>query len=166
MRSMTDAHPAPTPEGMLIGRAMIRKGVKAPEVAKLAKISAGRWRHIVNGAQPLGGGQYARVVAPPVTLARMAKVVDVTPEQLEGVGRADAAKVLREDLDDQQAATSEEDHYFVPGLGEVITDEQERELWDLDPTNYSEDVRLGLIFRLREKRAQEQAQAWRRKAAG
>lgn len=55
-----------------------------------------RWRHIVNGYQPVGRGEAIQVVAPAATLARMARVVGVTAEELRGVGRDDAAEEMTE----------------------------------------------------------------------
>lgn len=49
----------------------------------------------MNGYRP-EAGQYIPVRAPAETLARMAQVVGVTPEQLEQANRADAAAELRE----------------------------------------------------------------------
>lgn len=44
----------------------------------------------------MGKDLWVPVKAPPETLARMAQVVGVTPEQLETAGRPDAAAELRE----------------------------------------------------------------------
>lgn len=59
-------------------------------------MSDGRWGQIVRGYQTMGDDVFAAVRAPADTLARMAKVVGVTPEQLEEAGRGDAAEELRE----------------------------------------------------------------------
>lgn len=73
---------------------MDRRRLSARKLASQAGISEGRWRQIVNGYQSMGGGQYVPVVAPPLTLARMAEVVGVDPTQLREAGRADAADEL------------------------------------------------------------------------
>lgn len=86
--------PDPRPEGQLIQAA--QRGRSAAALAPLAGISNTRWRHIVNGYQPMGAGQDVAVVAPATTLARMARAVGVTPEQLVEVGREDAALELRQ----------------------------------------------------------------------
>ncbi|MFD5042002.1 hypothetical protein ACFWNI_33670 [Streptomyces sp. NPDC058377] len=58
------------------------------------RLGGGRWRHIEQG--------YTRRIpftpttAPAKTLAHMANVVGVQPEQLAKAGRADAAEILRE----------------------------------------------------------------------
>lgn len=160
MRCMAERRPEPTPEGALIRRAMIRKGVNAPDVADQAGITAGRWRHIVNGAQPLGGGKYNRVVAPAATLARMARAVDVTPEQLEQAGRRDAAEVLRDLLASQQpnSATA----FTDPATGEVYEEQWERDIWDLTSLDMAE--RRKLIYYARSERARTEAE--QRRAAG
>jgi transcriptional regulator with XRE-family HTH domain len=71
------------------------RGLSGRKAAEMAGMSEGRWRQIVNGYQVVSAGQYSPVVAPPDTLARMAHVVGVTPEQLEEVEREDAANELR-----------------------------------------------------------------------
>jgi transcriptional regulator with XRE-family HTH domain len=87
--------PAPPAEGELITRALKAKKLSVREAARRAGISEGWWRQIVKGYQSLSGGGYGPVRGPAETLARMAKVVDVTPEQLTKVGRNDAATELR-----------------------------------------------------------------------
>lgn len=82
------------PEGALIDRATKAKKVSKRRAAEMAGISEGRWRAIVNGYQSAGGGQTVTVVAPANTLARMARVVDVSADQLREAERADAADVL------------------------------------------------------------------------
>lgn len=87
--------PAQPPEGKLIAAALKRSGMSARKAAKLVPISEGRWRQIVNGYQTVSAGVHIPVEGPPETVARMASVVRVTPEQLEQVGRADVAEELR-----------------------------------------------------------------------
>ncbi|HZB32734.1 MAG TPA: helix-turn-helix transcriptional regulator [Streptosporangiaceae bacterium] len=88
--------PDPQPEGKLITEARKRARLSGREAARRAGISEGRWRQIVNGYMVVTKGVYSPVVgAPAETIARMAQSVDVTPEQLESVGRADAAEELR-----------------------------------------------------------------------
>jgi hypothetical protein len=86
--------PAQSPEGRLIERLMTRKNLTARACAPKAGISEGRWRQITNGYQAMGRGEYTRVTAPDSTLARMAKVVGITPEQLREVDREVAAEIL------------------------------------------------------------------------
>lgn len=92
-----DERPAPPPEGKLIADALARKGLSIREASRRANISYGRWRQITSGYQNVSPGVYAPVHAPAATLARMARVVGVTPGQLEQAGRADVAEVLSAD---------------------------------------------------------------------
>jgi transcriptional regulator with XRE-family HTH domain len=95
MAGMT-TKPDPQPEGKLITEARKRARLSGREAARRAGISEGRWRQIVNGYMVVTKGVYSPVVgAPAETIARMAQSVDVTPEQLESAGRADAAEELR-----------------------------------------------------------------------
>lgn len=92
--------PEQQPEGRLIGEAAKARGLSARQAAQQTGISDTRWRHIVAGYQPAGGSNYIQVLGPPETLARMAKVVGLRPEQLAEVGRADAAAELTKLLGD------------------------------------------------------------------
>lgn len=89
--------PPQPPEGALLSRALRSRTprMSARTAARLADISEARWRQIVAGYASAGHGQYVAVKAPPDTLARMARVVDVPPTQLEEAGRPDAAAALR-----------------------------------------------------------------------
>src|SRR5256885_5929030 len=88
--------PEQRPEGWLIAAALKRSNLSARKASQLAGMSDGRWGQIVRGYQTMGDGVYAPVKAPAETIARMAKVVGVTPEQLEDLDRADAAEELRQ----------------------------------------------------------------------
>lgn len=85
--------PTQRPEGDLLER--LRNGMQpalsARAAAKAAGLSPSRWTQIVRGYKQETGGIRVPVRAPADTLARMARVVGATPEQLRGVGRADAA---------------------------------------------------------------------------
>lgn len=87
--------PAPPPEGELITAARERARLSVREAARRAGISEGWWRQIVKGYQTLSGGGYGLLRGPAETVARMAQVVEVTPQQLEDAGRPDAANELR-----------------------------------------------------------------------
>lgn len=87
--------PQPRPEGALIKTALKRSRLSARKAATLAGISEGRWRQIMNGYQTVSRGMHIPVVGPDETLAAMADVVDVAPEQLVEAGRPGAAEVLR-----------------------------------------------------------------------
>ncbi|TDD54529.1 hypothetical protein E1286_04890 [Nonomuraea terrae] len=87
--------PEPPPEGALIKDALTKKGLSARAAATATGISEGRWRQIVSGYQIVSAGTYAPVRGPKDTVARMADVVGLTPEDLEKAGRSDAAEELR-----------------------------------------------------------------------
>lgn len=88
--------PEPPREAALIEAARKRARLTIREAARRAGISDARWRQITSGYESVGKGQYKEVEAPADTLARMAQVLDVTPDQLVKVGREDAAKSLEE----------------------------------------------------------------------
>lgn len=48
----------------------------------------------MKGYQPMGGGNYQPIKAPAGTLARMAHTLGLDPDDLDAVGRPDAAKWL------------------------------------------------------------------------
>lgn len=88
--------PEQPPEGKLIAAAAERLELSIREAARRAGISYGRWRQITTGYQNTSPGEFAVVRAPAKTLAKMARVVGVTPEQLETEGqRPDAAEAMR-----------------------------------------------------------------------
>lgn len=92
-----DDRPEPTPEGKLIGEAQRRLRWSNRKAATAAGISEGRWRQIVAGYQTPRKGVYIPVTdVPAATIARIAEVVGVTPAELEGARRPDAADSLRE----------------------------------------------------------------------
>ena len=88
--------PDPTPEGVAVGAATKASGRSIRSLATEAGISDTRWRHIVNGWQRAPDGRAVAVKAPARTLASIAHVLHMTPEQLTDVGRPDAADVLTE----------------------------------------------------------------------
>jgi transcriptional regulator with XRE-family HTH domain len=97
--------PDPQPLGRLITAARKRARLSGRRAADRAGISDGRWRQIVNGYEVIGTGVYRIVDNPPAeTVARIAQGVDLTPEELEEVGRADAAEELRNLTDIPKAA--------------------------------------------------------------
>lgn len=86
--------PAPPPEGVLISTAIKRLNLSQRKAAQLAGMSEGRWRQIVQGFQTVSG-THIPVRGPADTVARMAQVARLTPEQLASEGREDAADELR-----------------------------------------------------------------------
>lgn len=88
-----------TPEGKLIADAQKRLNISSRKAAAQVGMSDTRWRNVVNGYQAVGRGDQIKITAPADTLARMASVVGVTPEQLIEVGREDAANVYGDMFD-------------------------------------------------------------------
>jgi uncharacterized cupin superfamily protein len=91
---MTTKREHQRPEGRLIEEAMRIKGISGRQAASDAGISDARWRQIVNGYMSAGAGQFVSVTGPDETIARMARVVGVTPDQLREAGRPEAADLL------------------------------------------------------------------------
>lgn len=83
------------PEGRLLGHAAKASGRSIRSLAASAGMSDTRWRQIVKGSITARvGDEPAPVVAPALTLARMAHAVGLSPDDLVQVGRADAAEAL------------------------------------------------------------------------
>lgn len=84
-----------SPAGRLIEQARRdqRPKMSQRKAADLAGISDSRWRQLVAGYQ-LIRGQHVADDGPPDTLARMARVVGLSPDALRSAGREDAADVL------------------------------------------------------------------------
>lgn len=84
--------PQPPPEAILIKRARQARGISPEDAAmRTTVIKSRRWRQIEGGhdrGRPVRGDDDV--------IAHMASVVGVSPEQLAGVGRTEAAEVLRE----------------------------------------------------------------------
>lgn len=58
-------------------------------------MSEGRWRQIAQGYQTVSAGVQIPVRGPADTIARMAQVAGVSPDELDDAGRDDAAAELR-----------------------------------------------------------------------
>lgn len=96
------------PEGRLIEEARKKRAhISQNEAARRAEMSGTRWRQIVRGNASVGDGITISVRAPADTLARMAKVVDVTAEELKQIGREDAADELEASTEDAPATLEE-----------------------------------------------------------
>ena len=103
------------PEGKLLQSAIKRAGLSVRKVAQEVGLSDTRLRHVLNGYQPVGQGQVIQIVGPADTLAKIAAAVDVSPEELRAVGRADAASAL-EDLRTREGSggvTLDADRYEI-----------------------------------------------------
>ncbi|GAA4627034.1 hypothetical protein GCM10023196_037680 [Actinoallomurus vinaceus] len=111
--------PPPTPEGELIRMARLRARPKIlmRAAAKAAQMSVEGWGYIERGYRPVGGGENAPVTnTPPETIAHMAHVVGITPEELVKVNREDAARVLDAILR-EEAASAPRSEQPTAGVG-------------------------------------------------
>lgn len=83
------------PEGLLIEttRAAIRPKLSGNKAAVLISLSPTRWHQIIKGYIS-SGGVLVPVRGPDDTVADMARIVGVTPDQLRRAGREGAADVL------------------------------------------------------------------------
>lgn len=131
--------PPQPPEGKLISEAMKRRGMSARAAAQAAGISDTRWRHIVAGYQPVQD-LFVPVSGPAETVARMARAVGVTSDELRRVGRGDAA----DQLDKLQPETS--------GALPVGNGVDPLDLSELSPED--RDYVRGLVERLRRQRGE------------
>jgi len=147
--------PEQPPEGKLIADAAGRMNLSIREAARRAGISYGRWRQITAGYQNVSPGSYAAVHAPAQTLARMAAVVGVTPDELTAAGREDAAKELDEITRRAPVAAVPD----APGEADVISlmermvyvraDPLEVKVWETE--GFSKAERARVIVALWEK---------------
>ncbi|WVX88601.1 immunity repressor [Gordonia phage CheeseTouch] len=98
MQAYGMANMSAPPEAQLIRDARNAQGVSIRAAARAANLSEGRWRQIEAGYQTVRAGERSEVVAPAVTLARMARVVGVSADQLRESGRHDAADEFQASL--------------------------------------------------------------------
>lgn len=139
--------PPPTAEGRLIADAATRRNISARKAAAQAGMSDARFRHLVNGYQPVGQGQYVPVVAPATTLARMALAVGVNARQLLEAGRADAAAEL-DKLNKPEAAPAED-----PGA----TDDLDYEITMIQRSSLPQGAKRAMIRELHRVRNRQLA---------
>ncbi|MFT4126253.1 MAG: hypothetical protein QM662_08490 [Gordonia sp. (in: high G+C Gram-positive bacteria)] len=104
-------------EAELIERLRTQARPKLPvrEAARRASISEGRWRQVIKGYRQETKDVRVPVRAPADTLARMARVVGATPQQLREVGRDDAAAELEATLSATQTQTQSPNHPTLDG---------------------------------------------------
>lgn len=115
----------PPREATLIRLARQARGLSPEAAADLVSIRLGgsRWREIEKGYK---GAERREVHGPDLTVAHMAHVVGVSPEQLDGAGRGAAADILREILRQESAAPNPPDPYAD------LSDRLERAAWEAD----------------------------------
>jgi transcriptional regulator with XRE-family HTH domain len=97
----------PTPEGLLIRRVreMTIPKLSIRNAARRLGMSAEQWGSVERGYNYAGGKGGRSFSPPPATLAKMAHVLEISPERLEAEGqRPDAAKMLREMRPREEAA--------------------------------------------------------------
>jgi hypothetical protein len=83
------------PEAVLIEQRRAALDMSIADAAKAANISESRWRQITKGFQQATPDTRIPVTAPARTLARMARAVGATADDMEAAGRGDAADILR-----------------------------------------------------------------------
>jgi len=88
--------PAPPSEARLLKLARLnhRPRLSVADAARLAGVSPSLWRQVEAGYSTPAAGVRVPKVAPPDTLAIMARALGITPADLAGAHRADAAAVL------------------------------------------------------------------------
>ena len=86
------------------------------QAAAKAGISPSQWSDVERGSKHAGSGVTIPVHATAQTLARMARAVGATPEDLQAAGRDDAATLLHEL---QQDRTLRQRIAAIPGLGDI-----------------------------------------------
>ena len=87
--------PYQEPIGALIEDALkhLRPKLSQRKAAARAGMTDSWWRQMVNGATTING-KAVQVNAPPETLARMARAVEIIPDDIRAVGRPDVADAL------------------------------------------------------------------------
>lgn len=142
-----ETRPEQPPEGKLIEDAADRLDLSIREAARRAGISYGRWRQIVTGYQNVSPGSYAEVRAPAKTLAKMARVVGITPEDMRTQGqRNDAADEMEKTAEPMPSAAApsspplgatpavlERGDDVFPGIDESIRPVVDREYGRIEP---------------------------------
>lgn len=119
----------PPPEGRLLHLARNGtppRGLSMRAAAKLAGVSETHWRNVESGKESKAGMQIP-VRAAADTLARMARVVGLTPERLTQAGRADAAEILDEIIRREHEPASRREHQEPAAPPDIVRDN-----WD-DP---------------------------------
>lgn len=124
----------PPPEGRIIEDAREKRRLSQNKAAERAGMSGTRWRQIVTGVASGGKGIQIPVHGRAVTVARMAQVVGVTPEQLADVGRGDAAEELRElaPPEDRKRSPVEMQRELKERLDRILSDGEPGDIQALD----------------------------------
>lgn len=142
-----DERPAQPPEGKLIADALTRSGMSIRKASLAAGISYGRWRQITSGFQNVSPGSWAKVTGPAATVARMARVVGVTPEEMAATGREDVADILRAEPARQADAGPDDIPADVPKVVAANWDDPTvRQTWQSDSFDEQDRVRMILMY--------------------
>lgn len=124
------------PEGKLLHEAMQREGLSFRAIAAQIGMSDARVRNIINGYQAVGRGQRIDITGPEDTVAKIAAVVQVTPEQLEAAGRHDAARALRRRLPGGEMPDWARMNLDDASWRHVVATHEEIREWAEDPENF------------------------------
>lgn len=113
-----------TPLGELLEKARLAQRPKLSQnaVAKAADTSSTTYRRIIRGVSRFGG-QDVPFDGSADTVASIARVLGVTPEQLEEVGRGDAADELRELLETARTEMARRGQVKMTARGTASFDE-------------------------------------------
>lgn len=105
------SEPTQPPEAQLIERlrTAVRPKLSIRAAARASAISDSRWHQIIKGYRQESAGLRVPVRAPADTLARMARAVGATADQLREVGREDAADELEAQAHARSARTPNAD---------------------------------------------------------
>lgn len=116
--------PAQPPEAAALRIARIRQNLSVSSAAERAGVSTSLWRQVEAGYTTPAKGVHAPKIAPAATLARMARAVDLQPDDLESQGhRPDAAAILRE-----MARQQEGSQPAVPAMADGLPPIRRREV--------------------------------------
>lgn len=155
----------------MIEEAARATGRSIRSLAANAGISDTRWRQIVKGWQPGPEGTKLEVHAPALTLARMAFVAGVEPDNLAEAGRPDAAELLIRVIHSPPgdlptipgtAASGPEVHSATPGKAVLVNMRSHIEPDEIDliyASRMSAREKLLRIRQVLELRAQAEAEA-------
>jgi hypothetical protein len=105
---MAQPIPPQTLEGSLIEKAAKATGRSIRQLAANAGMSDTRWRQVIKGWQNGPSGEPIAVHPPALTLARMALIVGLKPDELREANRGDAADLLDRMGDGLDARIAEE----------------------------------------------------------
>ena len=118
---LTGQEPRLPPEALLMQRRReaLTPPVSRRQAAAKAGISPSQWSDVERGSKKAGTGVVVPVQATARTLAKMARAIGVTADELAAAGREDAARDLRATADRTQLRQR---LAAIPGLGALARD--------------------------------------------